>query len=493
MVLLSTLGFEDLKVSLRDTGEILKWSSLLFTVPIIYSILFAEQQTISAYILSGTLIFFFGWALKKIFSTKTETTLKHAFLSTALTWIFFTFFAGIPFIINANMSIGNAFFEAMSALTTTGFSVMTLTETPKSIILWRTFISWVGGLGIIVIALNGVMSTYTRSSKLLVAEGRNQRIRPNLKNTAKQIWIVYFGMTLCGAALLLFFGMDPFSAINYSMSAISTTGLELHAPNITTAEGFWISTTLMLIMIAGAISFSVHFFFFKKKDLKAYFHFSEVRLLIALIIISSLIIFPKMMHFYGGDISEGITHTLFHTVSALTNAGFTKVMPTELIQWDEFTKLVLIILMVIGGGAGSTAGGIKLSRAWLFLKSIYWKTKKSILPERTYFKKDFDGTPVQDEEIKEINQFILIYLMFILIGTLVLTFHGNNLTDSLFEVTSAQGNVGISTGMINPEMPLTAKTMLAINMWIGRLEIIPLMAAAGFLLSIYQRNKKKEE
>ncbi len=487
------LGYSDLKIVMRDIGTILEYSSVLFLVPCIISLFYMESLTriVVYYVFSSAIVFLSGFILRSVFSNKMDTQMKHAFLITAISWLLFTAFAALPFVFIQNSSFVNAVFEAMSALTTTGLSVMKaqLNLMPKSLLFWRSLLSWIGGIGIIVLAMVGVFTAYTRASKLIIAEGREERLTPNLKNSVMQIWWVYVLLTGIGVFLLWASGMTPFESVNYSMSAISTTGMSLtpeglavenHYWNAIGKHNYWVDISLIVIMMLGAISFSVHYLFFKRKDFRAYFRDAETRMLLFLSFLSSLMVVPKL----------GIENGIFHLISALTCGGFELVSNTIIAQWDEFVKLVLILAMFVGGSAGSTAGGIKISRFIIFVKGVYWKIKETLLPKNSFFAKRFDGREIKNEQIREITFFILLYAFFIALGVMVLTFDGATISNAVFEVVSAQSNAGISTGFTDATMPLASKIMLIFNMWIGRLEIIPVFSLFG--LAIYFVRKKRK-
>ena len=484
--MLIRLGKEDIRVVLRDLGTITEWSSVTFLAPIIISIIFLESFSIMFnYLIAGIVSFAIGFALRNTFSPKTETDIKHAFLTASIFWLLYCATASLPFILTQGMSFVDAYFEAMSALTTTGLTVMkfSIDFAPNSIVFWRSFLSWIGGVGIVVLALTGVLTTYSRASKLSYAEGRDERIKPNLKNTIKEIWNIYIGLTLLGVAMLFLSGMGLFTALNYSMSAISTTGMDITSDGLVIAHSIPISLSLIIIMMFGATSFGVHYLLFKRKQPEILLKDAEFKVLLILGLLSGFMILPKMMIFSGTTVAA-IEQAFFHSFSALTCGGFALVSATDVGSWDDFVKLVLIAMMFIGGSTGSTAGGIKVSRFIIFIKSIYWKIKESILPEKSFFAKKFEGRNLDKGEIREISQFILLWVFFLLIGTLVLTSYGNGLANSLFEVVSAQSNAGISAGIAEAGAPIGVKIMLIINMWIGRLEIIPILSAIGFALSL---------
>jgi trk system potassium uptake protein TrkH len=484
--MLIRLGKEDIRVVLRDLGTITEWSSLTFLAPLFVSLYYVESLSIVFnYLIAGAVSFAIGFALRNAFAPKKETDLKHAFLTASAFWLLYCATASLPFILTQGMSPVDSYFESMSALTTTGLTVMrySIDLAPNSLVFWRSFLSWIGGVGIVVLALTGVLTTYSRASKLSYAEGRGERIKPNIKNTIREIWNIYIGLTLLGIALLYLSGMGLFTAMNYSMSAISTTGMDITSQGLVGTYGSAVSISLIVIMVLGATSFSVHYIFFKRRNFGIFLKDAEFKTLVLLGILSAFMILPKMVLMHGSKI-VGIEMAFFNTFSAITCGGFMLVSPLDAMKWDDFIKLVLTAAMLIGGAAGSTAGGIKISRFIIFVKSIYWRIKEAILPEKSFFAKKFESRNLEVNEIKEIHQFILLWALFILIGAMVLTLHGNSLADSVFEVVSAQSNAGISTGITGAGMPTGVEIMLIVNMWIGRLEIIPILSAIGFILSL---------
>jgi len=468
------IGKSDLKVVLKDVGIILEYSAITFLAPLLIGVFYGEEiLTLGVYAFSAAFTFLLGLLIKKLFKGEQHTTLKHAFLTSAILWLVYCAVAALPFHLITGIPFLDAFFEAMSALT----------SSPKSLIFWRSLLSWIGGVGIVVLAMAGVLTTYSKASKLIVAEGREERLSPNLKNSIRHIWNIYIGLTVLGVILLFLSGMDIFNAVNYSISAISTTGMDTTSAGLVGLHNYAIDISLIVIMMLGAVSFSVHYLVLKKRNIKFLWHDAEFKVLILLALMSSIAILPKMILFYGGNMA-GIEQAFFHSVSALTCGGFSLVALTDVAAWDDFVKLVLVMVMFVGGSTGSTAGGIKISRFLIFLKSIYWRIKESVLPSKSFFSRKFEGRNLEQKEIKEVNQFILLYVLFILAGILVLTLAGNDLGNSLFEVVSAQSNSGISSGITQPGMPISVEIMLILNMWIGRLEIIPVLSMIGFALSM---------
>lgn len=489
--MIAKFSFSDLEIVFRDIGIILQYSALVFLIPLLSSLAFQETYEVAFYyVLACAITFLVGTIMKTVFSNQRETKLKHAFLIIALAWLIFNGLAAMPFVWIANMGYLDAYFESMSALTTTGLSVMMSTSEhitvplidtiPGSLILWRSLLSWIGGIGIVVLALVGLFSSYGKASKLIIAEGRQERLRPNLKNSVREIWSIYVLLTIIGIILLYFSGMGLFNATNYSMSAISTTGMSTSSQGLNAKNNYWnnvgirnywVDLSLIIIMVLGATSFYTHYLV-KKGKYKYYLKDPEFWGIIAIGLLAGLMIVPKL----------GIESSLFHAFSSVTCGGFEIAGTAFISAWDDFVKLVLIIAMFVGGAAGSTAGGIKMSRFIIFVKSIYWKIRESLLPKKSFFPKKYEGRPLTNDEIREINLFLLLYIFFLVLGTLVLTFNGETITNAAFEVVSAQGNAGISTGVSQIGMNPFSELMLIINMWVGRLEIIPVFSLIGFAL-----------
>ncbi|MCD6434045.1 MAG: TrkH family potassium uptake protein, partial [Candidatus Diapherotrites archaeon] len=292
--------------------------------------------------------------------------------------------------------------------------------------------------------------------------------------------------TSIGILLLAFSGMNLFDAVNYAFSAISTTGMDTTTAGLTKPHSWLIDISLIIIMILGAIPFYVHYIFIRKRNFVRAIKDVELKALIALIFFFFILLTPHFAYAFGSLDVNAELNALFHVVSASTGGGFSLVKEEQLAMLSDFAKFILVIAMFIGGGAGSTAGGIKVARFVILMKSLFWRAKKLILPKGSMFAKRFEGRTLEDSEIRAIYQFILLYTLFIVVGTVVLLECGYELSNSLFEVVSAQSNVGISVGITSATMPLVAKIMLIINMLIGRLEILPLFAVIGSLLLVRQ-------
>ncbi len=473
-------GRGDWSIVLRDIGSVLRLSSIAFLIPVVCVLAAGEAIGNSlAFIAPAAMVFLAGWALRKSFKKRQETDIRHALVSIAIIWLVFAFFAGIPFVLLGEMGFSNSAFEAMSALTTTGLSVANPDAMAKSTVLWRSILSWIGGLGFVVMASIGVFGA-TRASKLIIAEGREQHVKANLRNAAKELFGVYLAITVLGLGLLWAGGLSGFDALNISMSAVSTTGMTPSSSALAGASPFTVYS-LVLVLLLGGTSLTTHYLFFRRRQWTAYWRDAEFKLLLLITVFCTLVALVKLEVFYG---QGALQNSLLYSAGAATNGGFTPLAAGQFAAWPGVILLLLLTAMFIGGSTGSTSGGIKIGRARLFAKSLWWRAKESVSVKNLVYAKRLGENVVSDEQVGEAAKFIAFYATFILLGAILLTAAtGAGFGAALFEATSAQSNAGLSMGIVGPTMGLFEKAVLFLNMWIGRLEILPVLALAGALLA----------
>ncbi len=471
----------------KSTGQILFYSSFTLLFPVIFSFIFKEGINVSlVYFLIFLFTFLLGYLLEKSITKKKvlgsdnlfSITLTQALIVVVFVWLLYAFFTSLPFyFLSPEMSLLDSYFESMSSLTTTGLTMYDNLVPPlKSLSLWRSFISWIGGIGIIVLAFFGFMKGFSGSSKLISAEG-HERIRPNIKRTIIDMWIIYLVITLIGVILLNIFGMTLFDSFNYSMSAVSTTGSQSNSQSLEIIGNLPIYVTLIFLMILGATSFLLHFSFYFKRSFKVYLKDKQFLYMLVIMFFAAILIFLKLRG------SADFIIVLLTVVGMTSCGGFTTFASSNLLSVSPFIFLIFLILMFVGGSTGSTTGGIKVERLILSIKSIFWRIRQLNLPDIAYFSKRYNGEIVDNAKIRFVYFLIFMYLFFIVLGVLFFTFHGYGLQESVFEVISAQSNVGISTGLTDSSIHGSLKVMLIVNMWVGRLEIIPLLSVLGILFS----------
>ena len=406
--------------------------------------------------------------------------LGEALSISALIWLFIPAIGSLPFIISGHLDPLSAYFESMSGFTATGLTMFSSVESlPKSLLIWRSLIQWIGGVGIIVLFLT-VLGREGTTSKLYFAEGRTDRIRPSAVSTARWVWAIYSFYTVILSLLLILITRDAFKSINLSMTTLATGGFAVTDGSVASLDNPLAEGVIIFFMVIGATSFLLHYHvlvkgihnplgfwkFWRKKPVKEKMN----RMLIyefALMILLAVAGLITVSWAEGWDLRGGI----FQSFSAITGTGLSN---EDVQNYRPISKTVLSLLMISGGCYGSTTSAIKSFRVLLLLCSVAWIVKRKLLPEAAIVPLRIGGRTYKDEDVMDVAVYIFLYMGALIVGTLIFMGSGFGLENSLFEVASAQGNVGLSVGITKIGMPIYQKIVLMIEMWIGRLEIIPI-------------------
>jgi trk system potassium uptake protein TrkH len=380
----------------------------------------------------------------------------------AFGWLLLTFIGSLPFSVGGYLTPLDGFFESMSGFTATGLTMFSDVETlPKAILFWRSFTQWIGGVGVIVLFLSILIKSSGIAAKLYKAEGRTDRIAHNIVSTARRIWGIYILYTvLCIIGLIALMGPDrAFDALNVGMTCLATGGFAVTNNSIEAYSGA-VAVFLIPFMLLGGISFVSHRHLLQAKLEK--FFTIEVKFILLIFFITSILLITRV----GG------LNAFFQTSSALTGTGFST---ATLAGWDDFSKFILSILMVLGGGYGSTSSALKMIRVVIIIYAVAWVVKKFLYSRKAVipFKIGRNTYPV--EEIRTATLYSILYIIVLCLGALVFMAGGHSAADSLFEVASAEGNVGLTVGLTHSGMPVHEKIVLIIEMWVGRLEIFPVL------------------
>ena len=489
----------DLKTVLRDLGGIFIIIGFVGLIALVVPIYFGEVYTLFPIFVTSVIFFGLGGPLYYIFKNAEPANFKSAMVTAALGWLIIPIIGLIPFwLVPYNtstlfhMSPLSAFFESMSGWTGTGLTMVAEESLlPHTLQFWRSLIQWVGGVGVIVLTLSILARPGTGSFVLYRGEARDQKTHPSIVSTVRTIWWIFLLYTIIGILALMIIGvfdgsgMDPWQSINHAMTGLATGGFSVTSDSI---AGFGVITRIAVIvlMIFGAIAFAAHYDLLKGR-IKKFLSDAQLKAMIILIILGIVALTFLNLKLYGSNLLLSLKESGFQFVSALTCTGFATVI--DLASWTESAKLILAFAMIIGGAAGSTAGGIKLFRAILLYNGVGWRIKRAIsTPRRVFVHKLGDKSLNKDEAMDLINEAAIISFMWVIllsIGIVIIAQVTNaSLGDSIFEVCSAQGNVGLTTGITSITMSPIAKTMLIFNMWIGRLEIIPIIVLIKSMFGI---------
>jgi len=416
-------------------------------------------------------------------------TLKEGGIIVVLSWIIAIFLSTLPFIWGLDMSWTQAIFEVVSGWTTTGLSVMDVSQTPTIYLFWRSIMQFLGGAGLAVIALSSILPM--QGLGLYQAEGRTDQLLPHIRRSTKMIIQIYIGYTIAGIILYYVSGMSLFNAVNHSFAALSTGGFSTVTESIAHWNNIKIELVTIILMFLGTINFATHYTLLQGK-FKKFFRNGEIKLMgLLLALFLPFVIFASLLGLYG-SFNESLRTGSFQLISALSTTGYSTI---DFNTWPVFANLIIILFMLIGGGTGSTAGGIKQYRIYIILKSIYWEIRRQFLPrnqvEENYVWRGEDKWYVKSKHIRDVANYIFLYLLTYFTGVCIFLINGYSLKNSLFEFASALGTVGLSTGITGSGTPGVILWTEIVGMLLGRLEIFIIIFSIVKLIKDFKYIIKK--
>jgi trk system potassium uptake protein TrkH len=466
------------KIILTYTSVIIFGVAILNLLPLIF--LFfdtSDVQYVSSFIYSAIISFLVALFLLTIGDRSilksdhhvNPLTQKEGGIIVLLVWIISTLLVSLPYLFWGKLNFTQSYFEGVSGLTTTGLSMVDVTQTPKIFLAWRSLTQFVGGAGFAVIMLSSIIGP--GGLGLYYAEGRSEQILPNIVNSTKIIMFIYSFFITSGVIIYTLLGMPFFDAINHSIAALSTGGFSTQTNSIGEYNNFSIELFTILLMLIGTTNFAALYLLFKKK-FREFFKISEIRFGILLILIFPLLMMTILLPVYS-TMRNSMRISSFQTISAISTTGFSTV---SFDKWSQSSVFIMIVLMMIGGGTGSTAGGIKQYRIFLLLKSLWWNFQDYISPQRKITQHKINKPEgiyyVQKKAFVQNVNFISLYLFVYIIGVLILTMNGYSLIDSMFEYASCLSTVGLSVGLTSPNANGIVLWTEIIGMFLGRLEFL---------------------
>jgi trk system potassium uptake protein len=482
------------------TGFIITGTAFLMLIPIIVSLASSEWSAMIDFMIGletmaliGILMILLG---RRTHQNRTVIQWKHGFVIAALVWIFMMVLCAVPYFLSGHLkTFLDACFDVMSGLTTTGL-VMTqdLDHLSSGLNVWRHILTFIGGQGIVVLALVFMTKQTSGSYKLYVGEAKDIELVPSVKGTSKIIWKISMVYLSGGMVVLwitgLSIGLKPVSALFNAFymftSAWSTGGFAPMTQNIMYYHSVLYEIVIMVIFILGSFNFGLHYAIWqgKRKELvknietQSFFITSFLACMLVLFGLSKLNVYPNAV--------SGFRRVIFNVLSAHTTTGLQNVYARQFISdWGDFGIMIMIIIMLIGGSACSTAGGFKGLRVGIVFKGIITDIKKILTSERhiSIDKYHHIKDQVLDGNVVKASSLIIIcYMVLFSTGAIIGAFCGYPLADAAFESASVTGNVGLSVGITNPEMPVVLKIYFIIAMYMGRLEFISVFAMIGYVI-----------
>jgi len=524
------------KTIVRDVGALQVLIGGLMLIPLIVSVLYQEWYSALAFLLGSGITSLAGGLAYKLCRDAPEPKRHHAMIVAALGWLVTAAFGALPFVIaayatppavlDAFVSAGagyqssllnfqnplHAFFESMSGYTTTGLTMSVHEPSIGRGFLWyRSQMQWIGGAGMIVLSLAILRQPHgTAGISLYQSEARDEKLRPSIAGTARAIWKIYVGVTALVAVYLAAatFLVNPgygfentiFDAINHAMTGQSTGGFSTLDDSIAGYGSYAMELVHIPAMITGAISIPVYYGVLSERDIREFTRDPQVRMLFGMFVVGVIGLTAFLGRWagvpYTGDplgyvgnlvTSQAFRDGLFQFISAQTTTGW---QTSAIGDWNNGSIMFIVVgAMLLGGSAGATVGGIKILRGYIVARGISWEVSRVFLPKhavddlrigRRIFKTDEANDEIRAAATFAITYLVLLALsLFVLLAVLPSEY---TLADGIFEVATAQGTVGLSSGITGPDMPVVAEVLFIVQMWMGRLEIIPVLVLLNSVL-----------
>ena len=448
-------------------------------IPIIIQVIY--NQLDSSFIGAGIITIIFGvlFFLSNLNHEK-KLNLQQAFLLTSLSWISIAIFGSLPFIFSSlELTITDALFESMSGITTTVSTIITnLNDSPKAILFWRAILQWLGGIGIIVMAITlmPIMNVGGMQLFKISTSDKSEKILPKSKEISIRLILIYSGLTFLCAIFYKTFGMNFFDSLTHSMTTIATGGFSNYNESIGYFNSPTIEITSIIFIILGSIPF-IAYIKFLSGDKKIFISDSQIKSFAKIIIISILILFFYLVLQNKNFEEISLRAISFNVVSILTGTGY---VTKEFDNWGSFPLIFFLILMFIGGCAGSTTCGIKIFRVQILYLFLINQLKKIIYPRGIFIIK-YDNNSVDEKFMASIISFIYLYIIIFFIITALLSLSGLDFITSISGAATSISNVGPGLGTtIGPNgsfslLPDFSKWVLSIGMILGRLELFAIL------------------
>ncbi len=467
------------RMVLYTIGKLAGIQSVLLLLPAVVSLCYLEFNTLIVFLSVALFSFLIGIALKLISRPRNFVIYaKEGFLIVTSAWLYMSVIGALPFVLSGEIpSFVDAFFETVSGFTTTGASILSNVEaiSSRGILFWRSFTHWIGGMGVLVFILAIMPSISERSIHILRAEVPGPvvgKLVPRLKDTAKILYLIYFALTVL-EIILLCGGMPVFDSIVHSLGTAGTGGFGIRANSIASYSPYcqWVITIFMLIF---GVNFNLYYLLLLK-NVRQVFKSEELWTYIGVVVVSIAVITLNTYSIYSG-ISESLRLSAFQVASIITTTGYAT---ADFNLWPQLSKTILLVLMFIGGCAGSTAGGIKVSRVVLLFKMVKRELKKLIHP-RSVGVVRFEGEKTDEPVLSSVGVYLAVYCFCLLAIFLLISFEPFDTETNLSAVIACFNNVGPGFAGVGPTSSYVAysdfsKIILSFAMLMGRLEIFPVL------------------
>ncbi|MBR1390522.1 MAG: TrkH family potassium uptake protein [Lachnospiraceae bacterium] len=458
-------------------GQVLKIQAILMLLPCLVALIYREHVGVYYFATAaGCALFGMLMTLRK--PTQAVFYLKEGCITTSLSWILLSVFGAIPLFLSGEIpSFIDALFESVSGLTTTGATILSDVEALSHCSLfWRSFSHWIGGMGVLVFMLAIIPLSGGSNMNLMRAESPGPsvgKLVPKIRYTARILYIIYFSMTLAAILMLALGGMPLFDAVNTALATAGTGGFSIKADSMAGYSAYiqWVVTVFMILF---GINFNAYYLLLFRNFRKA-FGMEEVRYYLLTILVSTGIIFANIVN-TSSSAFRALTDAAFQVASIMTSTGFST---ADFNLWPHTSQTLLVLIMFIGACAGSTGGGIKVSRIMILLKSLRKEITSYIHP-KSIKKIRIEGKPVEHEVVRSVNVYIITYLIIFVVSVFLISIEERDLVTNFTAVAATINNTGPGLSMVGPVENFGffcgfSKFVLMLDMLAGRLELFPLL------------------
>lgn len=459
-------------------GSVLKIEGVFLALPTVIAFFYGEKS-LAAFLITMILCLAIGIGTTWKKPHNTVFYSKEGFLAVSLSWVFLSIFGCIPFVLSGDIpSFTDALFETISGFTTTGASILSDVEAlSKSGLFWRSFTHWLGGMGVLVFILAVLPMAGGRHMYLMKAESPGpsvSKLVPRVKQTARILYAIYFVMTVAQIILLLLGGMPVFDAVTLSMGTAGTGGFGVRNDSVGSYTPY-MRNVITVFMILFGINFNIYYLYLCKKWKQA-LRSEEVRMYFGIIALAIVVITYNVRSFFP-NILEAFQQAAFQVASIMTSTGYSTV---DFGKWPVLSQTILLMLMFVGACAGSTGGGIKVSRVLLMVKSVK-RELHTIVHPRARMKIKMDDRVVEEDTLRSVNVFIGCYLLIFAVSLLCISVDDFDFTTNFTAITATINNIGPGLGQVGPAGNFGgysgfSKYVIMFDMLVGRLEIFPMMA-----------------
>lgn len=460
-------------------GQMMRVNSFLMLVPFFVSIFYREQSAL-AFVPPIFLLLGLGSILSRKVPQKNNIYAKEGLLIVALSWLLFSAFGAVPFLLSGQIAHPvDAFFETVSGFTTTGSTILTDIEAlPKGILFWRSFTHWIGGMGVLVFALAVLPQSNSRSMHLMKAEVPGPtvgKLVSRMQHTAQILYGIYIAITVLEVALLCLGNMPLYDSVVTAFSTAGTGGFAVKNSSIAFYDSYYIDMVVAIFMLIFGVNFNIYFLILTKNFAEA-FRSEELHWYLGIMFAATALIVLNIHGLYGSW-AQAFRYGFFQVSSIMTSTGFAT---ADYVQWSSFAQAIMMILMLIGASAGSTGGGIKVARILIMFKTAAGSIKKALHPNWV-MPVTLDKKPLEEDIVHGTGIYIMIFCVIFSLSVLSLTALGLDMETAFGAVNGTINNIGPGLKSVGPvgnfaHLTPLMKLILCFDMLAGRLELFPVLA-----------------